>query len=356
MHRINTPASATTMNKKVLIALFVLYSPVLAAQVGGDNTYEFLNLSWSAGGSALGGVIVSIPGEDPSFITGNPALATEKMHGLISLGYASYLAGMGFGSANYIFEGMGGTIATGLNWLNYGTFTGADNAGNITGSFRAAEYALNLIYTRKIDSIFNIGFNLKPVLSQLESYTSFGVAADIGASVTSRNSLLSAGIVFRNIGFQAVTYAGEEREKLPFEILAGVSGKLAHAPFRFSLTLRNLQKYDLTHSYDTTAFSAIPGSTSEKDGFAENLFRHALFGVECLPHQSVWFGAGYNYQRRSELRVESGSAAAGFSWGFGVNISGFRLVFSRATYHLAGISNQFSLAFNPASIYRRITD
>lgn len=347
------------MNIRTIIAaiLFGLTLPSVAlCQIGGDNTYEFLNLSWSARGSALGGVIVSIPGEEPSFITSNPALATDKMHGMVSLGYASYMADIGFGSANYIFRGFGGTIATGLNWLNYGNFIGADNSGNITGSFRAAEYALNLIYNRTIDTIFNIGINLKPVLSQLESYTSFGVAADIGASVTSRNSLLSAGLVLRNIGFQAVTYAGEEREKLPFEILAGVSGKLAHAPFRFSLTLRNLQKYDLTHNYDTTTYTGGPGSTNEKDGFAENLFRHLLLGVECLPHQSFWFGAGYNYQRRSELAIDSGGAAAGFSWGFGVNISGFRLVFSRATYHLAGISNQFSLAFNPASIYRRITD
>ena len=163
------------MNIRTIIAaiLFGLTLPSVAlCQIGGDNTYEFLNLSWSARGSALGGVIVSIPGEEPSFITSNPALATDKMHGMVSLGYASYMADIGFGSANYIFRGFGGTIATGLNWLNYGNFIGADNSGNITGSFRAAEYALNLIYNRTIDTIFNIGINLKPVLSQLESYTS----------------------------------------------------------------------------------------------------------------------------------------------------------------------------------------
>ena len=345
-------------SRSIIAALLLSLSLPWAAfgQVGGDNTYEFLNLPWSARGSALGGVIVSISGEEPSFITGNPALATENMHGLVSLGYASYVADIGFGTASYIFRGIGGTIATGLNWLNYGSFIGADNSGNITGSFKAAEYAMNLIYSRTIDTIFNIGVNLKPVLSQLESYTSFGVALDIGASVTSRNSLLSAGVVLRNIGFQAVTYAGEGRERLPFEIQAGVSGKLEHAPLRLSLTLRNLQKYDLTHSYDTTSYAGSPGSASARDGFAENMLRHMLFGVEFLPHQSFWVGAGYNYQRRSELRIDSGGAAAGFSWGFGVNISGFRLAFSRATYHLAGISNQFSLAFNPASIYRRITE
>jgi hypothetical protein len=32
-------------------------------------------------------------------------------------------------------------MAAGLTWLNYGSFTEADNAGNITGTFRASEYA-----------------------------------------------------------------------------------------------------------------------------------------------------------------------------------------------------------------------
>jgi hypothetical protein len=79
-----------------------------------------------------------------------------------------------------------------------------------------------------------------------------------------------------------------ERE-LPFELQAGISKRLSHAPFRFTLTLRNLQKFDLTHRYDTTslqgAFGSIP---QEKDGFAENLFRHLLIGAECLPHPNFW--------------------------------------------------------------------
>ena len=55
-------------------------------------------------------------------------------------------------------------------------------SGIITGDFKAAEYAFSLIYSRQIDSSFNIGVNFKPILSQLEKYTSFGFAFDIGAS------------------------------------------------------------------------------------------------------------------------------------------------------------------------------
>lgn len=349
------------MRNKSIILLFMMLTlckPSAEAQLGGDNTYEFLNLPWSARASALGGAVVSLSDGESSFVLHNPSKASVDMSGTLSLGYVNYLSDISYGSALYLFNGTGRSVmAAGLTWLNYGNFTEADNAGNITGTFRASEYALNLIYSRTIDSMFNVGVNLKPIISQLEMYNSIGLALDIGASWTSRDGLLSAGVVVRNTGLQITTYAGEERERLPFELQAGISKRLSHAPFRFTLTMRNLQKFDLTHRYDTTSQQAALGSAPQKkDGFAENLFRHLLIGAECLPHPNFWIGAGYNYQRRSELKVNSVAAPAGFSWGFGVNLSGFRIGFARARYHLAGGSNQFALSFNPGQIYRKIAN
>ncbi len=329
---------------------------VTQAQLGGDNTYEFLNLTWSAKGSALGGSVVSLTDGEPSLALHNPSVANKDLGGTLALGYVGYLADISYGSAIYFFNPHSNSVmAAGLSWLNYGSFTESDDAGNITGTFKASEYAINLIYSRKIDSLFSVAINVKPVISQLEKYTSIGLAFDLGASWTSRDNLLSAGLVLRNPGFQITTYAGEEREKLPFEIQAGISKKLEHAPFRFTLTLRNLQKFDLTHTYDTISQQGAFGSTTDQnDGFAENLFRHTLFGVECLPHKNFWFGLGYNYQRGSELKVSSTSTPSGLSWGFGVNIAGFSVAFSRASYHLAGGSNQFAVAFSPGEVYRKI--
>jgi len=48
-------------------------------------------------------------------------------------------------------------------------------------------------------------------------------------------------MVIKNAGYQVTTYAGEPHQKLPFEIQAGISQRLAYAPFRFSLTL-NISK------------------------------------------------------------------------------------------------------------------
>lgn len=143
----------------------------------------------------------------------------------------------------------------------------------------------------------------------------------------------------------------EKRQKLPFEIEAGISQRLAHAPFRLSLTLKHLEKYDLTYQYDDTASVNNFLKSSE---FLENLMRHAIFGVELIPHKNFYISAGYNYQRRRELQIDSRISTVGFSWGFGINTNWLNIEFGRATYHLAGSSNHISFIVRPDLLYSRI--
>jgi hypothetical protein len=246
-----------------------------------------------------------------------------------------------------------GNFAAGITYLNYGSFMETDESGNITGSFSASEYSFSMIYSRTIDTLISFGVNLKPILSHLEKYTSFGVAADLGVSYHSRNELFSAGLVIRNLGLQVTSYAGEAKEKLPFEIQAGASQRLAHAPFRFSITLRHLEKFDLTYQYENSLLSTSTDQTLTAD-FAENLFRHVIVGAEIIPHKNFYFSAGYNYQRRRELQVESKTGAVGFSWGFGINTSFLSLGYGRATFHLAGASNHISLIIKPDLLVKKL--
>jgi hypothetical protein len=339
------------MKKKVLIIVFTaLFALPCLSQTGGDNVYEFLNLTHSGLISSLGGTNVSLPGDNLNLSYHNPALLNSDMSRSVALNYVNYFAGINYGLAMYSMTYPGtGSFAAGLTYLNYGAFTETDIAGNITGSFSAAEYALPLIYSREIDSLFSIGITIKPILSHLEKYTSFGLALDLGASWHNRSNLFSAGLVIKNIGYQITSYAGESHQKLPFEIQAGITQALAHAPFRFSLTLRHLEKYDLTHNYqDDTSENA-----GESSDFFENIMRHAIAGVELIPHKNFYVSAGYNYQRRRELEIESKVSTVGFSWGFGINTSVLNIEFGRATYHLAGSSNHFSIILRPDLFYKR---
>ena len=341
------------MLKKIFnILIFSILFTSGFSQTGGDNVYEFLNITHSAYISSLGGSNVSVYGNDLNMAYHNPGLLNSSMDKSIVLNYVNYFAGINYGMAMYSrsFEGIG-SFGTGITYLNYGAFTEADESGNITGNFTASEYAFSLIYSRTIDSLFNIGANLKPVLSHLERYTSFGMALDIGASYHSRNSLFSAGVTLRNIGLQITSYAGEEKQQLPFEIQAGVSQRLAHAPFRFSLTLRHLEKFDLTHQYIEPA--PTPETEDTDSDFGENLLRHMIFGIELIPHKNFYISGGYNYQRRSELKIDQKVSTVGLSWGFGIKTSFLDVEFGRATYHLAGSSNHISLIFRPDMIYKR---
>jgi hypothetical protein len=340
------------MKKAQTALIFCLIVFPSTAQTGGDNVYEFLNLSHSGLVTSLGGSNVSLAGESLNLSYHNPALLNHSMQRSIALNYVNYFAGINYGLAMYSGSpGRAGNFAAGVAYLNYGTFTGADPTGMLTGDFSASEYAFSLIWSYELDSMFSVGINIKPVLSHLEKYTSFGIASDIGGSYQSKNKRFSAGIVIRNAGLQVTSYAGEPRQSLPFEILAGISQKLAYAPVRYSVTFRHLQKYDLTHEYPETGINE--SSSSGEEGFAGNILRHVIPGIEFIPHKSFYVSAGYNIQRRKELRTVSGGSAAGFTWGFGINTAWMDIEFGRAVYHVAGASSNFSLILRPDKLYRK---
>jgi len=333
------------------ISLFMLLSVISFSQTGGNNVYGFLNLTHSALTSSLGGSNVSLTGRNLNLAWNNPALLDSEMDRSLALNYVNYFAGINYGLAMYSRSLNGaGNIAGGITYLNYGSFTEADASGNITGSFSASESALSIIYSRELDSMFSVGINFKPVISNLERYTSLGFAVDIGASWHNRENLISAGIVLRNFGCQITAYAGEPRSTPPFEVMAGFSARLRHAPFRFSFTLRHLEKYDLTYNYSESEGNQ-PKPAPE---FFENIFRHIVTGVEVIPHKNFYFSLGYNHQRRSELQTESRVAGTGFSWGFGINTSVLNIEFGRASYHLAGASNNVSLIMRPGLLYKKL--
>ena len=340
------------MKKKALnFIFFLVVASNSFSQTGGNNIYEFLNLTHSGQVSSLGGTNVSLLGNNLNLSYHNPALLNSGMNNNLALNYVNYFAGINYGLAMYSRSyPETGNFAVGLTYLNYGSFTETDISGIITGNFSAAEYALSFIYSREIDSLFTVGITFKPILSQLEKYTSFGFAFDLGASWHNRSKLFSTGLVIKNAGYQVTTYAGEAHQKLPFEIQAGFSQRLAHAPFRFSLTLRHLEKFDLTYQYTLPATSL---DHKEESDILENVMRHAILGVELIPHKNFYLSAGYNYQRRRELQIESKVSSVGFSWGFGINTSMLNIEFGRATYHLAGSSTNVSLILKPELFYRK---
>ncbi|HAX94418.1 MAG TPA: hypothetical protein DCY25_10830 [Bacteroidales bacterium] len=339
------------MAKRIsVISLLLLLTARGFSQTGGDNVYEFLNLTQSGLVSSLGGTNVSLAESSLNLAWTNPALLSRTMSGNVALNFTNYLAGVNYGMALYSHaSGKSAVVAGGVSYLNYGSFDEADETGAITGSFSASESSLALIYALRLDSQFSVGVNFKPVISQLERYNSIGFAFDLGASWHNPGNFLSAGFAVRNLGLQLTSYAGESKAGLPLEVIAGFSARLRHAPFRFSLTLRHLELFDLTHNYDGSGGENRSGM---KD-ITENILRHVVTGVEIIPHRNLWLTVGYNHQRRSELQSDLKASGTGFSWGFGINASVMRIEFGRASYHLAGASNNISVIFMPDRMFKK---
>ncbi len=346
------------MNRPLLLAIFLLM-PLCGgyAQKGGNATYSFLGLTNAARVAALGGELVSIADDDINLAFHNPALLSAGMHNHLNLNYVNYFAGVNFGYASYArrHERLG-NLAAGIHYVNYGSFEQTDELGELQGNFRASEYALNVMWSRSvIDSALTVGLNLKPIYSSLEQYSSLGLALDLGLCYRIDRSHTTVAVVVKNMGAQLITYSGT-REKLPFEIQAGITQGLAHAPFRFSITLQNLEKWDLTYEVegqDKTDFFNEEVKTSSFDEFGDKLMRHLVFGTEFLLGKNFHIDLGYNYKRRQEMKVSGKPGMVGFSWGLGFRVSKFHFAFGRSSYHLAGGSSHFSLTTNLSDFYHR---
>ena len=345
-----------------MVTLILLFMAVwcLNAQPGG-KAFQFLDVTNSARVAAIGGKAPAIFDDDLNMPFHNPALLNDQMHNHVVLNYVDYFAGIHYGYASYArsYEGIG-NFAAGIHYLNYGKFQGADETGSLTGTFRAADYALNIMFSRKLDSLFSVGINLKPIYSSLESYNSFALAIDAGIVYHNPDWMFTSALVFRNAGIQiSKYYPNGERESLPFDIQLGVSQGLRHAPLRFFIMADHLEKWNLT--YQTAediknAVNELTDETSEKsrfDIFSDRFMRHITLGTEILLGKNLFFSFGYNYRRRQEMKIDSKPGMVGFSWGASIRISKFRISYGRPVTHLAGGSNHFSLSMDLDEFYQK---
>ncbi len=320
------------------------------AQLGGSSTYNFLKLPVSARAEALGGSIVSMYDNDLSAAFTNPSLLNKHMNHNMQLSFNSYFANIGQGFAGYArhWEKVG-TFVAGLQFLNYGDFTRADEYGNIHGTFSAGDYALSVGYSRPFfDSLLYVGVTNKWILSQYAEYTSFGTAFDLGASYVSKNKLFTASVVFRNMGFQMKSYTANNQERLPFEIQLGISQGFKHVPLRLMLFVTNLQRPDLSYYDAENRFTVNPIAPEDtidtKIGLGTNILRHFTVAVELFPFKKhLFLRLAYNFQRAGELTTDVRGKTAGLSYGIGIRIANLTFSYSRSHYFVLESPNHITL-------------
>jgi len=338
------------MMKKLLCFLSLISIVQLSsAQSGGSSVFNFLNLVAPARAAALGGNAISTPADDITLITQNPALLNPEMDQQISTSYVGHLAGIKYGNILFAKDfSKVGTFGFNMQYISYGEFDETNVSAEKIGVFKAGEYAFNVAYSKALDSSLFIGANVKYILSSFGDNTSNGVAADLGLHWMNDDKFWSAAFVIKNIGTQLKTFDGGEREKLPFEIQAGITRQLPKAPFRFSLILQQLQKWDLSYTDPTlSGIDPLTGeSKTEKTSGFNKFSRHIILNLEILLSKNFNIRAGYNFLRRKELGFPEKKGMSGMSLGFGFKINRFQISYANTIFNPAGGSNHFTVSTN----------
>lgn len=322
---------------KKLYTLFLISSTATLYAQDGTRVYEFLNLSNSAKITALGGYNVTAWDADPNNALANPALMNTEMHGQFAVNYVAQIADV----SNATFSGVYQLseldfFALSGQYVDYGNLVGTDEIGNLTGNFKAKDVALTLGYARELADYWTIGANLKYINSTIETYKSAAIAADIGVSYHDFDENIKIGLVFKNIGKQISTY-NLKREKLPLQVNLGIAHQLEHVPLELNLTLHDLQKFDISQTYNKSGQEVNTG---------RKIADHVAVGAELFPGRDFNLRLGYNFKRGNELAVEGIRSFSGLTYGFGIRMNAFRLEFGHGNYHTSGGSNHFSLLIN----------
>jgi hypothetical protein len=277
-----------------------------------------------------------------------------------------YFAGIDYGyfAVAHTIKGFGlfgqtATLDASIKYIDYGTFTQADFAGNITGTFIASEYLFNVGYGQPLkDSTISMGVNFKGITSHLQQYYSSGFAIDLAGSYVSKNKRLYIGAVIQNIGSQLKEYTSGDYEAMPFNTTVGIAYKLAHAPFRFGATFDHLQKWDLTYldPTDTATVNPLTQQAIPQNGtgtFADKLMRHVTPNLEVVLSKNFMLRFAYNYEMRKELELATRPGLVGFSAGFVMKIYKFQLSYAMSGYDLGNVINTFTMGLSLNDFYTR---
>jgi len=334
------------MIKKLFICFCFLTLTTSYAQLGGQTTYQFLNLVSSPRQAALGGKVLTNVDYDVTQAIYNPSTINIEMDNQLAVNYSSYLGGVNYGTAAYAYtwDRRTQTFHIGMTYINYGQFDGYDEEGISTGSFSGNEAALSFGYAKQIGySDFYLGGNIKLITSKLEQYNSIGAAVDAGLLYINEDIEFQATLVVRNFGTQITTYAGQN-EPLPFEVDFGMSQTLENVPLRWHLTFENLQKWPIGNPNPARATTDLEGNqTQEKVGFFGQVLRHTIIGAELFPKGAFNIRIGYNFRRAEELRIIDQRNFSGLSAGISIKLNKLRFSYTHAKYTAAANANFFGL-------------
>lgn len=333
-----------------LIFLFIGFGK-LWSQGNGSYVYHFLNLNPAPNVSALGGHDITNSSSITNVLV-NPAILTEQDSGSLAVSHAFYYSDIQHTSFNYLLPFKRHLkVHLGIIRADYGVIDGLNEFGMSIGSVRSNDNAMVIGLGKIFQEKISLGLNLKLIQSKIGFDQSLGLATDVGINYHKKREGIKIGLLFRNIGTQLTTYQKEgPGEKLPFEMILGLSKRLKYVPIRLSVNYRYLNRWNIiaTGNLGENNSSLFENETKRSSSILDNFFRHLSFGSEIMIGQKEQFQLrlGYNHKVRKELGLSDYFSFSGFSWGFSVKLKKLSFDFSRSIHHIAGGTNQIGLRAN----------
>jgi len=327
-----------------LILLMVLVSAISKAQIGGNQSFEFLNLPSSAKVAGLGGNNISLFDNNVNMFNANPALLNNKHNGIASASYSILPGSIGFSNVSYAhnFDSVG-IFGASVQYLDYGLIQGYDETGLPTTDFRPKEYAVTISHARQANQ-FRFGISTKVAGSYYGEATATALLFDIGSAFIHPYKDFIVALTINNIGLMLSDFNPVVQSKLPFDVRVGTSIKPEHMPVRFSVTIANLNHWNLINN-------AI--YEDQRLYFFNNTFSHVKIGSEFILSKQVSILLGYNHLLRQEMRLESNVEFSGITMGLHIGVKAFNFSYALGGFHKAGNMHSFSFIIDLEKLIKK---
>lgn len=311
--------------KKVVLAIVLMVSALLAEAQESQTVYNFMRLPVSAHVAALGGDNVTLVEDDATLVFHNPSLINNVTDRTLNLNLMTYMEGSTTASAAFVrAAGERGTWGVTGQFMSYGTMKETDASGRQTGEFSAKDIAVGGTFAYALSEHFAGGVTAKFVASYIGHYNSLGAAVDLGLNYYDSESELSASLVARNLGGQLSAYE-DDFERMPLDLQLGFSKRLLRSPLRLSATLVRLNDWEY------------------------GLGKHLVVGADLILSPQFYIAAGYNGLRASEMKISesdgSSTHGAGLSIGAGLLLERLKLNVAYAKYHVSTSSLLFNISY-----------
>ncbi len=300
----------------------------------GTRNFAFLKKDVGARAVGLGGAFTGLA-DDESALFYNPAGVAALSGRRLIAGYQNFVAGINSGFLGYVhplgdqdaIDGGAQKLGVFLSYVNYGDFVRTLNTGEEIGNFGASSFVLGGHYSRRFGPKLQAGANAKLIYSNLDSFTSTGVATDIGLRYTikeknyehSNRGFGSVGLTVQNLGKTLSAFTNTaEKDPLPTVFRFGVAGRPRGAPVTVSA--------DAIKPIDNDVYFAVGLEYDD---------------IDKLVLRAGWSGFGENFKT-----VGDQSSIAGFSFGVGFKLEAYGIDYSFTPMNDLGESHRITISHN----------